>query len=158
MSPTPPYLVQALSGGGLLITEQPAYLFGACFAVPAMLSALFFLYRAVRARSFYPLLGILVFCAPFFCASVLVTKAGSLTLDRSSNTATFHVPKFFGYDTFTVPLDEIHFAEVRDRGQADYIRVVLKDGSGLSFSDANQDTGNGRAAHAINQYIGYDGE
>jgi hypothetical protein len=152
------YLVQELSGDRLLIAAQPDYLFAALFAVPAMTMAVVFLYRAFRARSFYPLIGILIFCCPFLFAGTFGLKAGSLTLDRNHNIAIFHATTFFGYDNFTIPLDQIHYAEVRGGGQADYILVVLNNGDEVSFTDANQDSGKGRAAHAINQYIGYNGQ
>lgn len=150
-----PYAIAFLRRGQLLVAERPDYLFAALFGVPAIAGMVSVIRYAVLWRSLRALLG-LSFCAPFRFAAWMGLNTGSLVLDGAPNAASSHATTQFGHDDFSVPLDQAHFARVRDPGRGDRIVVVLRNGDGLRFSDANHDPGTGRAAHAVNQYVGYD--
>ncbi len=150
------YVVESLADGRLRVFEQTEYLFALGFGIPAAIGMTFFIYRAFRSRSGYPLIGALLCCA-FLLAGLRGMNTGSLVLDRAGNLASFHEPTMLWHNDFTVPLNQVHYAEVRGGAHSDYVVVVMKNGDGLRFSDSNQQDGKGRAAHAINEYVGYSG-
>jgi hypothetical protein len=95
-----------------------------------------------------------LFCFMFIYASVLVTRTSSLVLDRSNDTAVFHSATFWGHDDFTIPLSSIDHAEVQLAPGDSCFDVVLKNGDVIELSAYDQKPGKGRAAHAVNEYIG----
>ncbi|GAB0120202.1 hypothetical protein [Acidisoma sp. 7E03] len=151
------YVIETLANGALLVKQPPDYLFGLVFILPGFITLGFFLYRVFNTRTAFPLWGALIFSVPLFLAGLFVMTTGSLTLDKASNTALFHKTVWLWHDDFTVPLDQLRYARVRDRGASDYIVIGLGDGGEISFGDANQDGGKVQAAFAINRYLGREG-
>ena len=147
------YFAESLADGRLRIGDQPDVLFGALFAIPALVGMAFFAYRAYRAHSGYPLIGAL-FCSIFLFAGMRVMSTCDLVLDRSADLAKFHNTTFLGHDDFTLPLSSIDHAEVQSGSHDSHIQVVLKNGDAITFGDSDQKPGKGRAAHALNEYIG----
>lgn len=148
------YVVEQFADGSLKVWEQPSYLFGAIFVLPGLAGVAFMVYRAIRSRSAVPLVGILFF-AFFIFGGLRAMNTGSLTLDRSRNLASFHDPSWLWHDDYSVRLDEIHYADIRTGSHDSALVVVLNNGDRLQLGDMDQSTAKGRAAHAINQYIGY---
>ena len=148
------YFVESLSDGRLRIADQVDYLFGAGWILPGVILIAFFLYRAVRLKSTGPVVGALL-CSSLLFVGARVMSTSSLVLDRGADSAVFHNTAFLGHRNFTVPLSTIHHAEVQSGSHDDHIEVVLKNGDMIPFGDSDQKQGKGRAAHAINTYIGY---
>jgi hypothetical protein len=65
-----------------------------------------------------------------------------------------HQPSFFWHKDLTIPLDSIRYARLMPTRNGAWIALVLKNGDMLSFEDSNDKGGKGRAAEAINEYIG----
>jgi len=148
------YVVERAADGSLKVWEQPSYLFGAIFVLPGLAGVAFSVYRAIRIRNPGPLIGILFFCF-FIFGGLRAMNTGSLTLDRSRNLASFHDPSWLWHDDFSVPLDRVHYADLRTGSHDSALIVILNNGDRLQLGDMDQATGKGRAAHAINEYIGY---
>ncbi len=148
------YEVLRLAGGGLQIVDPGDKAFGSVILTMGVIPTAFFVYRIVKSGSLFPAWGILLFGLPLLYAGLLPFRGGTLTLDRSSNKATFHQPVFLWHSDNTVPLDSLSHAEIRSMRSSDYIAVVLANGDALTFSGSSQQNGKGRAVVAINQYIG----
>lgn len=147
------YVAESFADGRLRIADQADILFGAMWIVPGIALIAFFLYRAFRAKSVGPAVGALI-CCSLLLVGARVMKTSNLVLDKSNNTAQFHDSTFWGHDDFSLPLDSIDYAEVRSGNTSSRLMVVLKNGDGIQLGDTDQKIGKGRAAHAINAYIG----
>ena len=150
----PMYQITSLSGGRLQISEQPQFFSGFLFLLMGLIPSLFFIYRMVKSKSFFPAFGLL-FGFVFLFGAVKFLSTGSLTLDRRHNTAEIYSPSWLWHRDFTIPLNSIHRAEIRSMRSTDYVVLILDDGSDLTFADSSQEDGKGQAVKAINGYIGY---
>ncbi|WP_158819326.1 hypothetical protein [Granulicella sp. S156] len=148
------YQVMHLTGGQLLINSPPDYGFALPFFVIGLGSAVFFLYRAYRGQTLWPLLGILIWCGPIFICMMMVLQSGSVTLDRGNDVAILHKPRFFWHYDVTIPLSSVHYAEIRSKRSSTYIALVLNGGGAVGFANSSDQDGQGQAAEAINRYIG----
>ncbi len=147
------YQVSRLSGGQLQIVEETEAGFGLILLLCGIVPTLFFIYRIYKSKSFFPAWGILVFSCPILYSAAMVLRTGSLTLDRSANTALLHKPVFFWHRDTVIPLDAIQRAEIRTMRSTDYIAIVLTSGVAMTFADSTQENGKGQAVEAINRYI-----
>ena len=147
------YEVSRLAGGQLKVIEEVEAGFGLLLLLCGLIPLLFFLYRMYKTQSLFPAWGILLFACPALFAAAMVSRTGSLTLDKAANTALFHRPVWFWHSDILIPLSTVRRAEVRNMRSSDYIAIVLDDGEAMSFADSSQEGGKGEAVEAINRYI-----
>lgn len=147
-------VVRHLAAGQLQVVAPPKLGLVVLFGLISLIPAVYFLYRAVRVASLWPLMGILLFSLPFGIAALAVHRSGSLLLDKSANLATITSPSWFWHKTQSIPLGDLQYAQLRFTRNGTWIALVLQDGSATSFSDSSDQAGQGSAAQAINDYLG----
>ncbi len=148
------YQISNLADNQLRIAAPGQILFAALLIAVGLVPTGFFLYRIVKSSSLYPALGILLFGLPVIFCGLIVSRGGSLTLDKSSDTALFRMPKLLWHTDTVVPLHTVQYATIRTMRGSSYIAVVLTNGDALTFADSTQQGGKGRAVEAINRFLG----
>jgi hypothetical protein len=148
------YRVVHLADGRLQVVCPPEYAFALPFVIVALVCISFFLYRAYRSRTLYPLYGILIFGIPLIICVMMVLQSGSATFDHSSDRVVLHKPRFFWHYDETIPLGSLRYARIRSMRASTYIVLVTKDGEDFTFANSSGQDGQGQAAEAINRYIG----
>lgn len=148
------YKIVSLSGGQLEIIASRDVMFALLFIGLGLIPTVFFTYRMFKSGSLFPGWAILMFGAPFILVGCLSLRTGTLTLDKNTDTASFHEPKRFSHSDTVVPLHSLQYATIRTMRASSYIAVVLESGDSLTFAASTQQGGKGRAVEAINRYIG----
>ena len=148
------YIVRVLAGGELSVVAPPYLEMSLPPFFVALISTIFFCYRAFKARSLFPLIGVVIFAFPSYFAAYLAGRGGSLTLDRTTNIAVLIQPSLMGHKQERLRMTDIQYAQIRSGRSSTWIALVMKDGSSESFSDSTDQGGKGEAVQAINDYLG----
>lgn len=97
----------------------------------------------------------IVYLAIYLFSIGMVFSHGTLTLDRQTNTATIRKVHFlFIPTTRTIRLDDIQFAKAESAPHSDHFIIVTKDGTTYDLLYWTQMSGQGRAANAVNSFLG----
>lgn len=152
--PSSAFEVVRLSGGQLQVIATRPYLSILPMLLIVVISTCFFMYRAIHSHTWWPLLGLVIWCLPWTIAVLMCLRGGSVTLDRAADTAQLHQPSFFWHKDATIPLHSIRYARIQSTRNGIWIALVLQDGGAVSFSDSSDQSGQREAAEAINEYLG----
>lgn len=144
------YSVSHLSGGALEITSGGSLLFSFPFWL-GLAGTAYFVYRVLRTRNAWPLLGLAIWSVPLLLTAYLGNRGPSVLLDRGAKEARITQPHGLWHSTRSLPLQEIRRAQLRTAGTYSWMALVETDGAETTFP-TNQ-PGADEATRAINTYL-----
>ena len=146
------YRVQQISASKLEIIPPPSGTVWLLFALAAMVT-MYFLFRIYKGRSLYPIGGILLFGTPLVLVGLNIYRAGSLNLDKDTNTLTLRQPALIWSHNTTVPLDRVQHAELQTMGINSEMALVLKHADTLTFGYSTELSNKEQVVAVINRFL-----